>query len=207
MIVMRVQNFFLALMLLCIVLRASGLPDDNKKPLSIIADSATMNNKTGISVYMGHVKATQGSMELTGQMVTVYSQEKKILKVMAEGSAKEPAYYQEEQEKNKGQLKAWGNKITYDTKKETVSLLHNAKIIRPGQEFTGDYVEYNKMNQTVNAKSEKGHTHRVQIVIQPSTGKVSSSVSMKPKTSTSTTKQVETESKVSNVLSQPKKHM
>jgi len=171
---MRFSKFFVALIVMIQIAPAWALSSDSKQPLHLIADSAKMNNATGVSVYTGNVKVTQGSMELLGNVVTVYSEGNKIMKVVSTGDKKKQAYYTEQQDNNAGPIKAWGDTITYNASSQTVDLKRNAKVTRPSEVFTGEFIEYNRASKTVNAKSSNGSGKRVQIIIQPKNGSSSS---------------------------------
>ena len=65
---------------------AAARTDDATKPINIKADSAEINDLTGVSVYRGNVKITQGSMQLTGEKVVLETANKKVQKITAEGN-------------------------------------------------------------------------------------------------------------------------
>ena len=81
---------FLVLHLLCAEVFAR--PDDREKPIHITADTAELNDKTGISIYRGDVEMVQGTTILTGDVITIHSSDKKVNKVISIG---ELATYQE----------------------------------------------------------------------------------------------------------------
>ena len=63
-----------------LITSAIALTDDSTKPINIQADSAEINDATGISTYRGNVKITQGSTVLTGDIVTLETANKKVQK-------------------------------------------------------------------------------------------------------------------------------
>ena len=69
-----------------------GLSEDNDQPMLIEADSAELDDKKGISIYKGNVKVTQGTLVLTGEIMTVHNNGDDISKVIVEGS---PATYRQ----------------------------------------------------------------------------------------------------------------
>ena len=71
--------------------------DDSNKPIDIKADSAEINDATGISVYRGDVKITQGSRLLTGEKVVIEIADQKAKKVTAEGN---PSTYRQTDRKS-----------------------------------------------------------------------------------------------------------
>ena len=139
-----------------------------KEPIHLTADSAQLDNKTGISVYVGNVKVIQGAMQLTAGKMTVYSSNKKISKLIAEGTESTQAFYIEERAGGKETLKAWGDTITYDVEKDVIDFRHYAKVIRLLETFTGDLIKYYRGQQMITAKGGLEKDNRqVQIIIKP----------------------------------------
>ena len=60
---------------------AFSLSDDSSQPINIKSDSAEINDATGVSIYIGNVVITQGSMVLTGDKVTLEVSNKKVQKI------------------------------------------------------------------------------------------------------------------------------
>lgn len=164
---MVLRNLIFVFLMLGVSSPVWALSSDSKQPLHLVADSAQINNNTGISVYTGNVKMSQGSMQLLGHIVTVYTKSNQIVKVISVGDKKHQAFYAEEQDNHEGPIKAWGNTITYDVASGIIDLQHHAKVTRPKEVFTGEFIEYNQQSQTVNARSSEGNKRRVQIIIQP----------------------------------------
>ncbi|MCK5894822.1 MAG: lipopolysaccharide transport periplasmic protein LptA [Endozoicomonadaceae bacterium] len=144
----------------------SALLSDRKKPIHISSDSADIDNKNGISIYRGNVIITQGTTKLTGDIITLYSQNHQIQKVVSQGGEKQ-AYFEEEQNA-KSLLKAWGQTIKYHFDSDRIELIKQARLEQKNDIFTGDLIEYNQQNQIVNAKSENNRQgKRVEMIIQP----------------------------------------
>ncbi|OQX37444.1 MAG: lipopolysaccharide transport periplasmic protein LptA [Oceanospirillales bacterium LUC14_002_19_P2] len=158
---------FIAAMTLFSATSALALPSDREKPIHISSDSADIDDKNGISIYRGNVIMTQGTTRLTGDIVTIYSQDRQIQKVVSEGKKKK-AYFEEEQDSEKGLLKAWGKTIKYYLDNEKVELIKQARLEQKGDTFTGDMIEYDKQAQVVKAKADGANEgKRVEMVIQP----------------------------------------
>lgn len=80
---------------------ALGLPTDKAQPIHIAAQTATLDQKKGVTIYSGDVQFTQGTMLVKADVVTAHfnAQTQKIEKIHAQGS---PARYQQQPEINKG---------------------------------------------------------------------------------------------------------
>ena len=155
---------------------ALALPSDRQQPISIESDSADIDNKNGVSVYRGNVIMTQGTTRLTGDVITVYSEQQDVQKVVAEGFDKR-AYYEELQPDDQGILQAWGHTIDYKVLDEEIFLTRDAQLEQKGDLFKGEHIDYNLKLQKVTATGqgkdqEKGKEGgRVQMVIQPRSNK------------------------------------
>ena len=76
-----------AVLLLAIMpFSALGLSSDRNQPMTIEADRATLNEKTGNSVYEGNVHVQQGSLVLQGSKMTVQLNDNTIGKIILTGS-------------------------------------------------------------------------------------------------------------------------
>ena len=161
-----VRQWLMALLLIPVV--AQALPDDRQQPINISSDTADVDTKEGISIYRGDVVVTQGTTRITGDIVTVYSSDREVSRVIAVGE-EQLAYYEEQQPGDQGTIQAWGETIRYDVHGGQVELIKNARLTQKGDIFTGEKINYNLMQQTVNARgaSEQGAGGRVQMVLQP----------------------------------------
>ncbi|WP_281646649.1 lipopolysaccharide transport periplasmic protein LptA [Parendozoicomonas sp. Alg238-R29] len=160
--------FYLALAAVMATTPSWALNSDREKPIHITSDNADIDDAKGIAIYRGDVVMTQGSTKLTGDIITIYSQNREIKRVVSEGD-KDLAYYEEEQEGDKGLLKAWGITIDYNMGTDKIKLIEKARLIQKGDTFIGDQINYDQLKQLVNATggTTKKSGGRVQMVIQP----------------------------------------
>ena len=161
-----VRQWLMALLLIPVV--AQALPDDRQQPINISSDTADLDTKEGISVYRGDVVVTQGTTQITGDIVTVYTSGREVSQVIAVGEQR-LAYYEEQQSEDLGTVKAWGETIRYDVNEGQIELIKEARLTQKGDIFTGEKIDYNMVQQTVNAwgAKEQGAGGRVQMVLQP----------------------------------------
>ena len=166
--------------LLFVPFMAMALPTDRQQPIQINSDTADIDNKKGVSVYRGDVVMTQGTTRITGDTVTIYTRDREVTKVIAQGSNARAynarAYYEELQPGEQGIVQAWGNTIRYDVDSDQIELIKNAQLSQKGDTFKGEKIDYNLTLQTVNAKGtpNQGDNGRVQMVIQPRQEKAAS---------------------------------
>jgi lipopolysaccharide export system protein LptA len=154
----------LLLLLLCASPASWSLPEDNQQPINVEADRAqhSSQDKGEKTEYFGNVVLTQGSMLLTGEHVTIFSQQGAVQKVISIGK---PAHFQQQSNPDKEPVKAYGKRLEYKLSSETITLLEDASIIQDGTTVSGQRIDYNINTEQVQAKSTE--QQRVQMILQP----------------------------------------
>ncbi|MDH3607785.1 MAG: lipopolysaccharide transport periplasmic protein LptA [Gammaproteobacteria bacterium] len=143
-----------------------ALTDDSTKPINIQADSAEINDDTGISTYRGNVKITQGSTILTGDIVILETANKKVKKIISEG--KLSTFKQTTDDGRK--INAEAEKMVYSITGNKIVLTKNAKLIEAGNTFSSDKITFYTDKEIVTAGSSSG-SDRVNITVFPETVK------------------------------------
>ena len=152
------------LLLALLPLSAWGLDADRDQPIYIEADKASLNDKTGFSVYEGHVKLQQGTLIFTGDRMTVQLTDKKLDVIVLTGS---PATSVQRPEGKDTDQHAEAGRIEYYANDERVILLDNARIWESGdEEFRSDRIVFNLNTDIVDAGGG-GDSGRVHITLQP----------------------------------------
>ncbi|MCY4420170.1 MAG: lipopolysaccharide transport periplasmic protein LptA [Gammaproteobacteria bacterium] len=158
-----VQSVFLTALIACLAW-SSAFSDDSGKPISIKADSAEMNENTGISIYRGNVRVAQGSMRLTGDTVVVESVDKKVHKIKSEGDL---TTFRQTADDGKT-VYAEAQYMVYDISKKQIILTKNAKLTEDGNTFASDSIVFHVDKKTVSGGSSEG-SGRVNITVLPET--------------------------------------
>ena len=150
-------------------LSALALPEDSRQPINISADSASINDKTGVTVYSGDVEITQGSMTILGARVELHRNKAgDIDRIVSTGS---PARFSQQPIKSEPMTHAYGQRMEYQISRQRISIENNARVEQGKDEFTGQRIVYNMKDAVVNAYGSKSGDTRVKMVIQPrSTG-------------------------------------
>ncbi len=143
-----------------------ALTDDSTKPINIQADSAEINDDTGISTYRGNVKITQGSTVLTGDIVILETANKKVKKIISEG--KLSTFKQTTDDGRK--INAEAEKMVYSITGNKIVLTKNAKLTEAGNTFSSDKITFYTDKEIVTAGSSSG-SDRVNITVFPETVK------------------------------------
>lgn len=154
----------LSIPLLLIPLSSHALSEDRNQPIKIKADSVTINEKTGISIYKGNVVFTQGSLILNGSKIVIHQPDGNVSKILVDG---QPATFQQQQDNSPDIVHAKAGKMKYITKDERVYLSQNASISQGDNLLEGNEIEYNTRNSTVTAKKSSDNKNRVHVVIEP----------------------------------------
>ncbi len=154
---------------------AMALASDRDQPIELEADTADIDDLKGISIYTGNVVLVQGSMVIKAHKLTLYNDKNKELeKAVAVGKTGKLATFKSRPEGKDQDFRARASTMIYYLKKDKIHLLKNAYVWQAGDTFSGDKIIYDTKRETVMAKSRKnkdGQTvksgGRVKVIIQP----------------------------------------
>lgn len=157
-----------AALLLC-VSTASAEKNDHSKPIEVEADSASLDQQKNLMVYEGNVIVTQGSLRLKASQVTVKENEKGQQFAVATGS---PATFRQRLDGGKNEwVEAQAKRIEYDSAKEIVTLIDNARAKRSQDMVMGQLIVYQAKTGTFQVsggkKSANPSSGRVTVILQP----------------------------------------
>lgn len=152
---------------------AFAVPSDRNEPVSLVADRATFNEKTGITTYTGNVIIEQGTMKLeANSIVANLNSNKEISVITATGS---PARFQQKTDQAKGLAKGQAQKIVYNAETGILTLVGNALLQQDGASIQGNSLRYSMNKGDIEATGTPNSTGssagRVKIVIPPSSKK------------------------------------
>lgn len=152
---------------------AFALPSDRQQPISLVADRATFNEKTGVTTYSGNVIIEQGTMKLqAASIVANLNARKEIGSITATGG---PATFQQKTDPAKGFAKGQAQKIIYNAETGIITLSGNASLQQDGASIRGNTLKYSMNKGDIEATGTPNKTGsstgRVQIVIPPSSSK------------------------------------
>lgn len=168
----KIAFFSASTLLLCAALpfgSAQALPSDQSQPVSLEADRATYNERTGITTYTGNVLITQGSIRIEADSIVVnLTRERSIKDAVAKGR---PARFQQQISSDKGIARGEGQAITYDAEAGILTLTGNALLTQDGAKFSGNSIRYSITQGDVEAQGNA--QNRVKIVIPPNQNPVS----------------------------------
>lgn len=139
---------------------AFSRPDDRDQPIHITADTAELNDKTGISIYRGDVEMVQGTTILTGDVITIHSPDRKVNKVISIGDL---ATYQETTV-NGDIIYAEAEEMLYNRVESKIELFRRGKVTQQDNVFRSEHIIYFIEEELIDAGTPKD---RVNITILP----------------------------------------
>ncbi|MEM5536488.1 lipopolysaccharide transport periplasmic protein LptA [Neptuniibacter pectenicola] len=169
---MTMQNklYSLAIVILAFaVSNAHALPDDQNQPIYITADTAKIDDTTGITTYKGNVIIKQGSLLIEAAHVDMYRNDDGVEKLIAKGSL---AHFRQQPNIGDPYSDAWGKHLLYHVENQKLTITDKAKVIQAQDTFTGNKIVYDLDKSIVNAfggtnTDASGTPGRVNMVIQP----------------------------------------
>src|SRR5690242_5485695 len=105
-------KFTLIILLFLIPYLSYALDSDRALPMSVAADSADINNRTGVGHYQGNVTVDQGSTHLRALNAVTYTDKKnQLIKGVANGDEAHPVHYWTLTDPKKPELHAYATRI------------------------------------------------------------------------------------------------
>ncbi|MCY4044665.1 MAG: lipopolysaccharide transport periplasmic protein LptA [Cellvibrionales bacterium] len=150
-----------------------ALDSDRSQPINITSDSFQHEGKSGKTVYLGDVNLHQGSFMLKANRLEVFTDEGGNLKeIKAFGT---PATFEQQPKADKEKVKGQAKLITYDTIKNEINLIGNARVNQGRQlKMESEHIEYLADSEQVRANPNQSSSNtpekeksRVNIVIPP----------------------------------------
>lgn len=150
----------LALLLLVVVHSVQALPEDADQDIEIKAERAELDQRAGVTTYIGNVRVNQGTMRVTADRMRMEHENRKIVRITATG---DPAHYQQQVESD--QLRARAKTIVYHTQEERVHLEGKAYVEHGDNEIAGAVIIYDIAAGRINAES--GEDGPVTVTVKP----------------------------------------
>ena len=134
--------------------------DDSEKPIQITADTAELNDKTGVSIYRGDVEMVQGTTILTGDTITVYTVDNQVTKMISVGQL---ATYQETTDDG-DIVYAEAEEMIYFRNEKKVEMFRKAMVTQLDNIIRSEYILYLTEEGFIDTGTRED---RVNITIQP----------------------------------------
>ena len=132
-------------------LAAYPLSTDKDQPIEVEADEAELDDLNDVSIYRGNVIVRQGSIRMTGEVMTVYSKGGDELDhLIIEGN---PATYRQLPDDSAVHDQARAMRMEYYELKNLVVLIRDAWVKQDTSTLVGERIEYNTELSRVKAWS------------------------------------------------------
>jgi lipopolysaccharide export system protein LptA len=143
---------------------ASALDSDSGQPIIIEANQATFDEATGETVYIGDVQATQGSLVVNSDHMTVYQKDSKTDKVVAIGK---PVRLKQTPEGGGDEMNGVAQRAEYFPETGVLILLERAVVTQGTMTTESDRIEYDSAKGVAKAGSPASSSKRVHVTLQP----------------------------------------
>lgn len=151
--------------LLCAASLGQALPDDRDQPVRIQANEAEQDERRGTTVYRGQVSVQQGSIQISADEVTLFSENGEVLRMDARGT---PAALRQRPAIDKAPVTARGLLVRYHLANEHLELIGQASLEQDGSTVSSDRIDYFIQDRVVKAASSSdGSQQRVEVVLPP----------------------------------------
>ena len=150
------------LLLLAWPLMAPALSSDRRQPIHLEADTADIDDRSGLSVYRGNVTLDQGSMHITADELRVQLRNGEIDRIHASGR---PATFRQRPDGKDQDVEGEALRMEYHAAEDRLILLEQARIRQGGDSFASERIVYDIATDQVQAGAGGGD--RVRIIIQP----------------------------------------
>lgn len=145
-----------------------ALPEDKQQPIHISANNAKLDRKQRTATYTGDVKLTQGTLEITADLITIHTNnDDEMEKMEARGK---PARYRQQPAQDQSTITAQANNIRYTLSDERLVLTEEASLEQQnGASISGNRIDYDIRKEVMKAAGKLDSEQRIEIIIPPQT--------------------------------------
>ena len=140
-----------------------ALTSDKNQPMTLEADSVSIDDSTGVSLYEGNVLITQGSLKLWADRLWIYRRDGKTVKLVSEGK---PTHFQQLTD-DKEEIRGRALRAEFYPEKDELLLFDDAVLEQGADQFRSDRILYNRVSAQVKAGTSADGKKRVQVIIEP----------------------------------------
>jgi lipopolysaccharide export system protein LptA len=153
-----------------------ALSTDRDQPVHIEADWAEADDRTGVQVYKGKVVIVQGSLRITGDVVTMYFDDRRELdRLIAVGQL---ARFRQMPDGEEVYQNATAEQIQYNLATDTMVLTGSAELAKGEDSIRANRIVYDTLNARIKGEAtpvapatspgtDPRPTGRVEITIKP----------------------------------------
>jgi lipopolysaccharide export system protein LptA len=156
--------YYCALLLGLMSSSAYALESDADQPITIDSNTATYDDVTATSTYIGNVISIQGSIHVNSDKLVVYFINGEADKLVFTGNK---AKFR--QTPSEGAKDITGEALTgeYYPKKNLLIMIQDATVWKDNGTYSSDLIEYDTKTSLVKAGEKSSDTKRVHVILQP----------------------------------------
>jgi lipopolysaccharide export system protein LptA len=164
---LRMKSLHMAYLLLSltyfIISPCFALPTDKDQPMYLTANTGHLNKATGINLFQGNIKVTQGSSILLADTLVLHTNKKnQLIEADAQGNL---ANFSTVTDIKKPRFVGVAQTIQYFPQQRIINLIGDAKATQGPNSYSAPRIEYNIDQQSV--VSQASSQGRTTIIIQP----------------------------------------
>ena len=149
---MQTRLLLLLLALAACPTGAGALSTDREQPVRIDANSASLDDQKRIATYKGEVVIAQGSLRITGDLVTMHFDERyDLARLVAEG---EPARFEQRLEDGQVQ-KGRAERIEYQVEDGAMLFVGGAQIAQGEFRMKAERIDYDSVTGSIQGAGEE----------------------------------------------------
>ncbi|MEJ2394325.1 MAG: lipopolysaccharide transport periplasmic protein LptA [Candidatus Thiodiazotropha sp.] len=155
----------LPILLICLATPAwvLALTGDRDQPMNLEADSVSIDEQTGVSLYEGNVVITQGSLKLWADRLWIHRRDGKTEKLISEGNPTRFRQLTDDQQEVRGRAL----RAEFYIDRDELLLFDKAVLEQGADRFRNDRIVYNRATTQVRAGASAEGKERVQVIIEP----------------------------------------
>ena len=143
---MRIRLVLLLLAFAACPTGAGALSTDREQPVRIDADSASLDDGKRIATYRGNVVIAQGSLRISGDLVTMYFDENyDLATLVAEG---EPARFNQRPDGGPAQT-GEADRIEYRVASGAMAFVGSAEIVQGEFRMQAEHIDYDSVTGNI----------------------------------------------------------
>lgn len=121
--------------------------NDSSKPMDFKSQQAHMDDLRKTYNYVGQVRMTQGTRQLTADKVVIKQDAAGFSKSVATGTAQKLAHVKQRENDGKGWMEGWGERIEYDDRTDKIIFFDQARIKTSTDDAKGEVIIYDNVTE------------------------------------------------------------
>ena len=142
----------------------AAMESDSEQPITIDSNSATYDEKNGISIYIGNVISIQGSMKVDSDKLVAYLRGGDVTKLVWTGK---PVRFRQDPGEGQEQITGTSLKLEYYPDTSQMVLIDESVVTQGDNTYTSDLIKYNSKTSVVTAGKKNSDSKRVRVILKP----------------------------------------